>query len=183
MARTRTRSTPYPAQLDRHLSELAGRHVSFSAASLADVFEHPPSHQRRLTTSVSGIAKALRRAFAEEKIIAFRDEGGAPLREEAFCAPGSAAVEHPEIYATSGTSSPREGYLPVTYRESLHASHEFEEELDGDSPHGEKRAEPPMAPTGESADGIDDDADEPERELEDGRDDSEAVDDALQRLA
>lgn len=56
-------------------------------------------------------------AFSRGEIIAFVDRRGVRLREEEFTAHGSAAVEHPYIFATLGTPSPADGYEPVTYDE------------------------------------------------------------------
>ena len=113
---SRTRSTPYHAQLDRLLNDAGGEHRCFSALTLSEYFEHP--RQQRHTTMLGAIHKALSRAWSTGKLISFVDADGGVLREQDFGAPGSAAVEHPQIFATVGTPSPRQGYLPVTYQES-----------------------------------------------------------------
>src|SRR3954447_21273341 len=105
MARGRT--TPIPAQLDRHLGQLDDQRVVMSALSLAEVFEQ--SRQQRDTTFLGQIHKALHRAWGAGKLISFIDVDGNVLREAEFGAPGSAAVEHPQLFATPGTESPQRG--------------------------------------------------------------------------
>ena len=97
---TRTRTTPYTAQLDRLLNDADGDTGCFSALTLADEFEHP--RKQKPTTTLSGIHKALFRAWGAGKLISFIDADSGVLREESFGAPGSAAVEHPQIFATDG---------------------------------------------------------------------------------
>jgi hypothetical protein len=120
---TRTRTTPYHAQLDRLLNDLNGDHRCFSALTLSEEFEHP--RKQKPTTTLDAIHKALRRAWSEGKLIAFTDgDGGGLLREDAFGAPGSAAVEHPLIFGTPGTASPRAGYSAATYAQHSAERHD-----------------------------------------------------------
>lgn len=127
---TRTRSTPYPAQLDRLLNDCVGVHRCFSALTLAEDFEHP--RKQKPTTVLGGIHKALFRAWGAEKVVSFIDGDGNVLREEVFGAPGSAAVEHPQIFATLGTAPPQQGYTAVTHAEysSFRANPEVEFDAD-----------------------------------------------------
>ena len=113
----RTRSTPYRSQLTRWLHALDGAPRTFSARTLADEFDVP--RRERLTTTVGQIHKALQRAFADGAVIAFVDDTGRRLREEQYTTSGSAAVEHPYIFATPGTPSPDPDYRPATYEETL----------------------------------------------------------------
>jgi Cft2 family RNA processing exonuclease len=113
MARTRT--TPYPAQLDRLLNSADRGARVFSALTLADEFEHPL--RQKPTTTIGAVHRALHRAWGDGKVIAFIDADRNVLREAAFGAPGSAAVEHPQVFATPGTPPPREGFTAVTYPE------------------------------------------------------------------
>jgi Cft2 family RNA processing exonuclease len=117
MARTRT--TPYPAQLETHLGRLNGKQVTMSALTLADQFTHPS--RGRATSRLGGIHKALRQAWADGKLITFIDAQGNVLREDRFGSHGSAAVEHPQIFATDGTPSPADGYTAATYQQYLDA--------------------------------------------------------------
>jgi Cft2 family RNA processing exonuclease len=112
----RTRSTPYPRQLDKLLNE-ADDLTTFSAASLVDRFEHPP-HQT-LGTDIGRIHKALRLAFSEGRIITFVDDDGHVLREPEIVTHGSKAIGQPQIFGRRGTASPDPGYHPVTYIETL----------------------------------------------------------------
>lgn len=114
----RARSTPYPAQLERFLSDLNGDRRTFSALTLQKEFRHP-QHQK-LGTTIGGIHKALMRAFADGKIISFVDNDGSVLRESEVVVPGSKAISQPQIFATEGTPSPEDSYRSVTYEELTH---------------------------------------------------------------
>ncbi len=70
---------------------------------------------------LGGIHKALLKAWAEGKVISFVDEAGNVLREETFGAHGSAAVAHPQVFATSGTDSPSVKHVPASYEEYIAA--------------------------------------------------------------
>jgi predicted metal-dependent RNase len=113
----RTRSTPYSAQLERFLSSRAGQQETFSAATLAQSFDHPP--QQRRQTTIGGIHKALMRAFADGKIISFVDESGGVLRGDEARVHGSKAVGQPQIFGLPGTQSPAPTHKPVTYEETM----------------------------------------------------------------
>ena len=149
MARTRT--TPYSAQLDRLLSRSTGTSRTFSALTLADDFEHP--RKQKPTTTLGGIHKALFRAWGEGKLVSFIDADGNVLREEEFGAPGSAAVEHPQIFGLPGAQAPQDGYAVVSYVEYSafrpHAADELDatddeedEDLDDDGEDPRDDAEP-----------------------------------------
>jgi len=90
-------------------------HRCFSARSLADKFEHPRA--QKPTTTLGAIHKALFRAWGAGKVISFIDANGNVLRETVFGAPGSAAVEHPQIFATIGSPAPEDGYSTVSYQQ------------------------------------------------------------------
>jgi hypothetical protein len=111
----RTRSTPYPVQLDGHLSAVEGQTATMSALSLMAAFDHPRGQSRK--TSLGQISKALHRAFGEERLISYMDDEGRALREQERGASGSAAIEHPQIYGTPGTPSPGERFQPCTLAE------------------------------------------------------------------
>jgi Cft2 family RNA processing exonuclease len=129
----RTRSTPFSAQLARYLRNLAGASATFSARTLAEEFDVPPRQKR--TTTIGQLHRALQLAFSRGEIITFADTRGLRLREEEFTVHGSAAVEHPYIFATPGTPSPADGYEPVTY-EQLNAmpSPDGEHTVEADAP-------------------------------------------------
>src|SRR5262249_10204137 len=112
----RSRSTPFPAQLSRMLARDDGPTV-FSAATLADEFDHPP-HQKRGTT-IGAIHKALQRAFAEGDLITFVDDGGGVLREAQVMGHGSKAVGQPQFFGRPGAKSPDPDFHPVTYEEIM----------------------------------------------------------------
>src|ERR1700679_4221478 len=117
----RTRSTPYPVQLDTRLSALGAVTATLSALSLMAEFDHPRGQSRK--TSLGQISKALHRAFGEDRLISYIDDEGRVLREQERGASGSAAIEHPQIYGTPGTPSPDEGFHPCTYQEFGDARH------------------------------------------------------------
>jgi metallo-beta-lactamase family protein len=112
----RGRSTPYGAQLDRLLAR-ADELTVFSAATLESHLDHPPHQKRR--TSIAGIHKALRMAFAEGKLITFVDADGLVLREREVVVPGSKAVSQPQIFARLGVATPDPNYHPVTHEETI----------------------------------------------------------------
>jgi Cft2 family RNA processing exonuclease len=111
----RTRSTPYPRQLDKLLNN-ADDLATFSAASLVDRFEHPP-HQK-LGTNIGRIHKALRIAFSQDRIVTFVDDDGHVLREPEIVTHGSKAIGQPQIFGRPGTASPDPAYHPATYAET-----------------------------------------------------------------
>jgi predicted metal-dependent RNase len=96
------------------LASLNSEPRTFSAWTLSNEFTHPPQ-QTKGATRIGGIHKALMRAFADGKVIAFADAEGTVLREDEIKVPGSKAVGQPQIFGTPGAPSPREGFEPVTY--------------------------------------------------------------------
>jgi hypothetical protein len=116
-----------------------------SALTLTAEFTHP--NKCKETSKLGGIHKALLKAWADGKLISFIDDAGNVLREEKFGVHGSAAVAHPQIFATSGTPSPSDKHVPATYQEFLAArgGHDDDEDV-------------AIAPTDEEPD---DEADEP----------------------
>src|SRR5205814_9627654 len=137
-----------------------------SARTLAEEFDVPRS--QRLTTTVGQIHRALQWAFSRAELITFVDERGARLREEIFTAHGSAAVEHPCIFATPGTPSPAAGYQPVTY-EQLNAMPSppdgSDTVIDADIPEGLAEDEGADEDDGRDAEGAARRAQELERQL------------------
>jgi hypothetical protein len=100
----RTRSTPFPAQLARFLRDLDGAAATFSARTLAEEFDIPS--RQKVTTTIGQLHRALQLAFSRGEIISFADERGVRLKEDQFTAHGSAAVEHPYIFATRARRAP-----------------------------------------------------------------------------
>ncbi|MGH2855714.1 MAG: hypothetical protein ACRDLF_16180 [Solirubrobacteraceae bacterium] len=148
----RGRSTPYPAQLERFLAGLDGSQQTFSAATLEGVLTHP-QHQKRGST-LGGIHKALMKAFADGKVIAFHDADGHPLREPDVIVLGSKAIGQPQVFGALGTPSPDPHFRPVTYEETIRRGSDV---VDGEP-------EPAPAP----ADGVVAGAAEPPAELQSG---------------
>lgn len=136
----RTRSTPYPRQLDKLLNN-ADDLTTFSAASLVDRFEHPP-HQK-VGTNIGRIHKALRLAFSQGSVITFVDDDGHVLREATIVTHGSKAIGQPQIFGRPGTASPDPAHHPVTYAETLRRGIVIDED-----DHVEPAADDPGAATG-----------------------------------
>jgi hypothetical protein len=116
-----------------------------SAKSLYDLLEHRRNHNKQ--TAVSQIHKALRMEWSEGRLITFVDDTGNALREEEFCVPGSAAIAHPQIFATLGTPSPQPYYKAVSYEEAGHLAALYAEDTelpdeDNDSDPGDHEAVP-----------------------------------------
>lgn len=120
MSGSRKSAAPYPAQLRKLLVNANGTRT-FSAATLADMFDLRPNEARR--TTINAIHQALRKAWEAGDVVAYVDAGGEDLREQELCVNGSAAVEHPQIFGLPGEPSPTEGYTPITYQEHLAAQH------------------------------------------------------------
>lgn len=151
----RERSTPYSAQLKRFLANPPKGHSTFSAVTLESVFTHP-QHQKQ-STRLSGIHKALIKAYADGQIVTFLDIEGNPLREAKVAGPGSKAISRPQIYGLPGASSPDSDYQPFTYEEAMapaepeEAAIEDEEKVAGETEKVEnsgpatKEAETPAA--------------------------------------
>lgn len=100
-------------QVQAFINGLDGDHGPFSAKAVYDRLNHPARHDFK--TSIGTINKLLHQAWSEGRLISYADETGTLLREEQFVAPGSAAVEHPQVFAALDTPSPKTGYIPVSY--------------------------------------------------------------------
>ena len=120
MSGSRKSAAPYPAQLRKLLDNANGMRT-FSAATLADVFDRRPREERR--TTVNQIHQALRLAWEAGDVVAYVDADGEELREPEFCVNGSGAVQHPQIFGLAGEPSPVEGYMPIGYQAHLQAQH------------------------------------------------------------
>jgi ribonuclease BN (tRNA processing enzyme) len=106
-------------QVNAFVDSLDGENAVFSAKDVYERLDHPARHEYK--SSIGKINQLLHQAWSEGRLISFADTDGSVLREEQFVAPGSRAVEHPQIFAAPGTPSPKDGFAPVTYAE--HHSH------------------------------------------------------------
>jgi metallo-beta-lactamase family protein len=109
---TRTRHTPYKAQLAEHL---AGTPTEpFSARSLADeVFDNGT---RDRTAALRGIQEALREAYADGRLVQFHDADGKPLCDGT--ANGGSSTKHTGLYASAGVAAP-DGATAVMYADTI----------------------------------------------------------------
>jgi Cft2 family RNA processing exonuclease len=114
MARARKPTrTPYPvlaAKAVAALEEAGGGLVSAKTLLDGGALGKP----RSVSGAVGNTNKSLHKLWAEGRLVAFADPAGTLLREEEHVAPGSKAVEHPQVFATPGTPAPP-GFAPVTY--------------------------------------------------------------------
>ena len=120
MSGSRKSAAPYPAQLRKLLASVNGT-MTFSAATLADVFDVRPTEAKR--TTINSIHQALRQAWEAGDVVAYVNADGEDLREPEFCVNGSTAVSHPQIFGLPGEPSPVEGYMSVSYQDHLDAQH------------------------------------------------------------
>jgi Cft2 family RNA processing exonuclease len=120
MSGSRKSAAPYSAQLRKLLANANGTRT-FSAATLADLFDLRPNEERR--TTINQIHQALRQAWEAGDVVAYVDADGDELREPEFCVNGSAAVQHPQIFGLPGEPSPVEGYTLIGYQAHLQAQH------------------------------------------------------------
>src|SRR3954464_11925263 len=105
MAKTvRKKSTPYPVQARQFVSDRTSK-TPFSAKDVYEAIEHAGQHDMK--SSVGQINKALRGLWSEGKLVSFRDAEGNVMREAEHVAPGSAAVEHPQMFAIPGGRAPK----------------------------------------------------------------------------
>ena len=109
----RKRTTPYPVQVKAFVARLRGDRGAFSAKDVYAELDHPTTHDFK--SSIGAIIKALHQLWCDGALVAFTDQAGALLRDEEFVAPGSAAVEHPQVFAAPGSPSPRRGFSAVSY--------------------------------------------------------------------
>ena len=109
----RKRTTPYPVQVKAFVARLRGDRGAFSAKDVYAELDHPTTHDFK--SSIGAINKALHQLWCDGALVAFTDQAGALLRDEEFVAPGSAAVEHPQVFAAPGSPSPRRGFSAVSY--------------------------------------------------------------------
>lgn len=116
MARRRT--TPYPVQVKSFIQLANGERQPevFSAKDLYEQLEHADMHA--YASSVGAINKALQKEWAAGTITSFADDSGQLLRESEFVAPGSAAVEHPQIFGLLNAKTPDRRYQPIGYQEA-----------------------------------------------------------------
>lgn len=110
---TRKRVTPYPAQVAQYIKSLKSGAAPFSALTLYEILEHPKRGSE--SSHMGDINKTLHRAWAAGDLISFVDSSRTVLREKAFGRPGSAAAEHPQVFALPRTPSLEDDYEPTTY--------------------------------------------------------------------
>lgn len=109
---TRTRHTPYKAQLAEYL---AGTPTEpFSARSLADDVFNNGTRDR--TAALRGIQEALRDAYADGRLVQLHGADGQPLRDGT--ANGGAAAKHTVLYAAAAAVAPG-GATAVLYTDTL----------------------------------------------------------------
>jgi hypothetical protein len=100
----RTKATPYPLQVDKYVRGLENGSL-FSAKDVYEALEHPGRHDYK--SAIGQINQALVRVWAEGRLVSFADADGKLLREIDFVAPGSAAVEHPQLFALPDAPAPK----------------------------------------------------------------------------
>lgn len=110
----RKKSTPYPVQIRRLVASLGlEQRGAFSAKDVYEQLDHPARHDFK--SSIGKINQLLHQHWSNGELISFAGRDGTLLREENFVAPGSAAVQHPQIFAANGTRSPKRGFYAITY--------------------------------------------------------------------
>jgi Cft2 family RNA processing exonuclease len=109
------RHTPYKAQLDRFLA--ARPDTPFSARTLSEHFEN--GNRDQLST-LRGIQSELQQAYADGRLVQFRDAGGQLLTEPAANNITSQRLRKPAIYGLTGGAVPVDGAVEIAY--SQHAN-------------------------------------------------------------
>ena len=155
MSGSRKSAAPYKTQLKKLLANANGTRT-FSAATLANLFELRPNEAKR--TTINQIHQGLRLAWEAGEIVAYVDADGDELREAKFCVNGSAAVAHPQIFGLPGEPSPVDGYTAIGYQDHLQAQHARGPDPDPDpasgAEAGEGRPEEPPAADEPASDGT-----------------------------
>lgn len=111
---TTDRHTPYKAQLDRFLAE--DPKEPFSARSLAEGFEHG---RRDEVSRLRGIQNELQQAFADGRLVQYRDADGEPMTEAPAKHISSKRFRKPALYGLPDTPLPAAGAEAITYMETL----------------------------------------------------------------
>jgi len=123
------RHTPYKAQLDRFLAE--DPKEPFSARSLAESFENG---RRDETSQLRGIQNELQQAFADGRLVRYRDADGEPMTEAPAEYFSAQRFRKPALYGLPDAPVPADGAAAVTYMETLRGNESVTSNVDLDEP-------------------------------------------------